>query len=171
MKKASNTAGKRDETYYETVRLHGNWKDVFAPVLKGCPYDIQSKEGGGDSGNEDDSSDEEEENDALQCCDMRHGTTSDRCSNYLHRRCYIKAYNIGRGNYFDDDPLTIDNVHFCPDSSGDESTKLEGFDGGCGTFRVGLTVILTMIQYLQRQTPTRRGLSCGSDMVLSIQRG
>jgi len=59
---------------------------------------------------------------------------SDRCSNYLHRRCYIKAYNIGRGNYFDDDPLTIDNVHFCPDSSGDKSTKLEGFDGGCGTF-------------------------------------
>jgi len=57
------------------------------------PYDIQSKEVGGDSGNEDDSSDDdEEENNAM----------SDRCSNFLHRRCYIKAYNIGRGNYSDD---------------------------------------------------------------------
>jgi hypothetical protein len=51
--KASNTAGK---VSYETVRLcsvavHGKWKDVFAPVLKGFPYNIQSKEGGGDSGN------------------------------------------------------------------------------------------------------------------------
>ena len=50
VKKASNTAGK---VSYETVRLcsvavHGKWKDVFAPVLKGFPYDIQSKEGGGE---------------------------------------------------------------------------------------------------------------------------
>jgi hypothetical protein len=48
-KKASKTAGK---VSYETVRLcsvavHGKWKDVFAPVLKVFPYDIQSKEGAG----------------------------------------------------------------------------------------------------------------------------
>jgi hypothetical protein len=63
--------------------------------------------------------------------------------------------------------LTIDNVHFCPDSSGDESTKLECFDGGCGTFDSDSN----NDTILQRQTPTRRGLSCGSDMVRSIQRG
>ena len=97
-KKASNkstnkstAAGKRDAD--GCGERCCAWKGVFAPVLKGCPYNFDSDKMDSDS-DEDDSSDDEEEDTAhsLQICDK--GLLSNDCNNYVHRKCDIKAYNI-----------------------------------------------------------------------------